>query len=57
MPKNAAYSTGSDSQFVPFVQNEASQIISDNAAAPKKARLGIPAIIGLFALSILIEGV
>ncbi len=56
IPKNAAYSTGSDSQFVPFVQNEASQIISDNAAAPKKARLGIPAIIGLFVLSILIGG-
>jgi hypothetical protein len=56
MPKNAAYSTGSDSQFVPFVQNEASQVISDNAAAPRKARLGVPAIIGLFVLSILIGG-
>jgi hypothetical protein len=54
--KNAAYSTGSDSQFVPFVQNEVSQAVPDNAAAPKKARLGIAAIIGLFVLSILIGG-
>jgi hypothetical protein len=56
MPKNAAYSRGSDSQSVPFVQNEAGQAISENAAATKKARLGIPAIIGLFALSILFGG-
>jgi len=56
MSKNAAFSTGSDSQFVPFVQTEASQVSSENAAAPKKAKLSIAAIIGLFVLSILIGG-
>ncbi len=56
MSKNAAFSTGSDSQFVPFIQTEASQVSSENAAAPKKAKLSIAAIIGLFVLSILIGG-
>jgi hypothetical protein len=56
MSRNAAFSTGSDSQFVPFVQTEASQVNSGNAAAPKKAKLSIAAIIGLFVLSILIGG-
>lgn len=38
------------------VQSEANSALSFNAASPKKTRLGIPAIIGLFILSILIGG-
>ena len=54
--KNTAYNTGSDAQFVPFIQNEVSQVVSDKVVAPKKARLSIAAIIGLFVLSIVIGG-
>ena len=54
--KNAAFSTGSDAQYVPFVQNEASQVVPDKTVAPKKGRLNMAAIIGLFVLSILIGG-
>ena len=50
--KNVAASE--PAQFV--VQSEASSIESSNAALPKKKRIGIPAIIGLFILSILIGG-
>jgi hypothetical protein len=56
LPQNALYRTGPDSQSAPFVQNEASSDEAKIADTSKKSRLGIPAIIGLFVLSILIGG-
>jgi hypothetical protein len=56
LPQNAPYKTGPDSQSAPFVQIEASSVVPRSAVAPKTSRLGIPAIIGLFVLSILIGG-
>ena len=46
--------TSESGQFV--VQSDASSVEPSNPASPKKNRLGIPAIIGLFILSILIGG-
>lgn len=39
-----------------FVQQEEHLAVAKSAAAPKKSRLGIPTVIGLFVLSILIGG-
>ena len=38
------------------IQDETKSVVSPNAAAPKKSRLGVPAIIGLCVLSVLIGG-
>ena len=46
--------TSESDQFV--VQSDASSVVLSNVASPRKNRLGIPAIIGLFILSILIGG-
>jgi zinc-ribbon domain len=46
--------TSESGQFI--VQSDESSVVPSNAALPKKKRLGIPAIIGLFILSILIGG-
>ena len=46
--------TSEPGEFV--VQSDASSVVPSNAASPKKKRLGIPALIGLFILSILIGG-
>ena len=55
--KSTQYSIGAPSEPAPFiVQKEASSVVSSNTTSSKKTRLGIPAIIGLFILSILIGG-
>jgi len=55
--KGTQYKSGAPSEPAQFVvQNEASPVESSNAAPPKKKRPGIPAIVGLFILSILIGG-
>jgi len=55
--KGTQYKNGTPSESAQFVdQSEANMDESSNAAPPKKNRLGIPAIIGLFILSILIGG-
>jgi hypothetical protein len=55
--KGTQYTNGAPSESVQFVvQSEASPVESSNIAIPNKNRLGIPAIIGLFILSILIGG-
>jgi hypothetical protein len=56
VPQNLSYSAGSDLRPAQYVQQAASPIVVDSEVAPKKSRLGIPAIIGLFLLSILIGG-
>jgi hypothetical protein len=43
-------------QSAQYLQQKASPIVVDSEVAPKKSRLGFPAIIGLFLLSILIGG-
>lgn len=54
--KNTQYNIEPASESTQFVHNEGSQAALPNAATSKKSRLGIPAIIGLFLLSILIGG-
>src|SRR5207248_4423338 len=55
--KNTQYRNEITSESGQFgIQSDASSVEPSNAAAPKKNRLGIPAIIGLFILSILIGG-
>lgn len=54
--KNTQYSIEPASESAQFVHNEGSQAALPNAATSKISRLGIPAIIGLFLLSILIGG-
>jgi len=55
--KGTQYKSGAPSEPAQFVvQSEASPVESSNATSPKKKRPGIPAIIGLFILSILIGG-
>jgi hypothetical protein len=54
--KNIQYNIEPASESAQFVHNEGSQAALPNAATSKKSRLGIPAIIGLFLLSILIGG-
>lgn len=55
--KGTHYTNGAPSESNLFViQSEAGSVESSNATVPKKNRLGIPAIIGLFFLSILIGG-
>src|SRR6266487_5507374 len=56
VPQNLPYSAGSELRPAQIVQQEASATVADREVAPKKSRLGIPAIIGLFVLSILIGG-
>src|SRR5205823_862297 len=56
VPQNLPYSAGSELRPAQIVQQEASATVADREVAPKKSRLGIPAIIGLFILSILIGG-
>src|SRR5207248_2664145 len=56
VPQNLSYSAGTNLQSVQSVQEEESPAVAKNAVAPKKSRLGIPAIIGLFIVSILIGG-
>ena len=55
--KSTQYRNGGPSEPAQFVvQHEASSVVSSSAASPKKTKLGIPAIIGLFIVSILIGG-
>jgi hypothetical protein len=54
VPQNAPYRTGPDIHSAPLVQNEGSSVHPQNVAKPKKSKLAIPAIVGLFLLSILI---
>jgi zinc ribbon protein len=56
VPQNLPYSTGSDVRPAQFVQQEESPPVAKSAVAAKKSRLGMPAVIGLFILSILIGG-
>ena len=53
-PQNLPYASGPDVRPAPSVQQEESPDVAKSAVRPKKSRLGIPAIIGLFILSILI---
>lgn len=55
-PQNLPYASGPDVRPAPSVQQEESPDVAKSAVRPKKSRLGIPAIIGLFILSILIGG-
>jgi hypothetical protein len=55
--KSTQYRSEAPSDPAQYVaQGEANSVVSSNAASPKKPGLGIPAIIGLFILSILIGG-
>ena len=55
--KGTQYKNEAQSESVQLVvQSEASSSESSNATTPKKKRLGIPVMIGLFILSILIGG-
>ena len=56
MPPNPPYGAGPDLQSAQYVQKEESPTATKSASAPKKARLGIPAIIALFIVSILVGG-
>ncbi len=54
--QNLPYGAGTNLQPAQFIQEEESPAVDKSAVAPKKSRLGIPAIIGLFIVSILIGG-
>ena len=56
MPQNPPYSAGTDIQSAQYVQKEESPAATKSASAAKKSRLGIPAIIALFIVSILVGG-
>ncbi len=56
VPKNLPYGAGSDLRPAQFGQQEESPAVANSEVASKKSRLGIPAVIGLFILSILIGG-
>ena len=56
MQANPPYGAGPDLQSAQYVQKEKSPTATKSATAPKKPRLGIPAIIALFIVSILVGG-
>lgn len=56
VPKNLTHGAGSDLRPAQFVQQEEIPAVATREFAPKKSRLSIPAIIGLFMLSIFIGG-
>lgn len=56
MPPNPPYGAGTDLQSAQYVQKKESPTATKSASVAKKARLGIPAIIALFIVSILVGG-
>jgi hypothetical protein len=56
VPQNLPHGAGPDLRPAQFVQQEESPAIANGDVVPKKSRLGIPAVIGLFILSILVGG-
>src|SRR5215472_2019413 len=56
VPQNLPYTAGASLQPAEFIEKEGGSSVAQSAVAPKKARLNILAIIGLFLLSILIGG-
>jgi hypothetical protein len=56
VPQNLPSSVGPDVRPAQFVQQEERPSVANSAVAPKKSKLGIPAVIGLLLLSILIGG-
>src|SRR5215472_16563176 len=56
VPKDLPHGSRSDWRPAQFEQPEESSAVTKRDVAPKKSRLGIPVLIGLFLLSILIGG-
>jgi hypothetical protein len=56
VPQDLSYGVRSDLQPAQLVQKEVSPAVAKSAVAPKRSRLGIPGVVGLFILSILIGG-
>ncbi len=56
VPQNLTYGDGANVLSAQSTQTEGSPAVAKVAVAPKKSRLGIPALIGLLILSILIGG-
>lgn len=56
VPQNLPYTARASLQPAEFIEKEGGSSVAKSAVAPKKARLNILAIIGLFLLSILIGG-